>query len=198
MGLVLFFANYYRLTGNKVYERTADELMDQVIQDLNKNLPIGFGNGLMGIGWGVEYLIQNGYIEGDSLEVCEEMDIKLLELNPTRFTDISLEEGLEGILHYVLAHTKGVMESHGRLPFDKLWYESLYQAMISIRKRDDISPEMRKLSETYCNFLEGKGLDYALQILPYAGSEITSRNVTKSKLGLRSGIAGFILNKASL
>lgn len=190
MGLVLFFARYYRLTGNKIYERTADELMDQVIEGIHKELPIGLAKGLAGIGWGIEYLIQNGYLEGDSLDVCEEIDRRLLEINPERMTDLSLENGIEGILHYVMAHVCGVMKTHGRLPFEKPWCESLYRAVYN----HDLSPEMEVMAKKYCDFLAGRALDYTMQIFPYAGAAITARNLAKSPLGLRNGLAGYLLN----
>ena len=56
----------------------------------------------------MEYLIQNRLVEGDSLEVCKEFDERIVRENVRRMTDLSLETGLEGLLHYITAHLQGV------------------------------------------------------------------------------------------
>lgn len=51
-------------------------MLEEVIQELHSDLPIRFSDGLCGIGWGVEYLIQNAFIAGDSDEILEDLDQK--------------------------------------------------------------------------------------------------------------------------
>ena len=63
IGIVIFFAHYHKLTNNPVFEDAADELMDELMKGLHKELSIDFGSGLSGIGWGIEYLIQNELVE---------------------------------------------------------------------------------------------------------------------------------------
>lgn len=96
MGIVLFFFHYARYTGRVLYEDFAGEMLEEVIQELHSDLPIRFSDGLCGIGWGVEYLIQNAFIEGDSDEILEDLDQKIMEWDPRRATDLSFESGLEG------------------------------------------------------------------------------------------------------
>ena len=78
MGLILFFVHFHKHTNCQIYNNTADELMDELLKEIHNALPVTFSKGLSGIGWGVEYLIQNGFINDDSLEVCKEMDNKIM------------------------------------------------------------------------------------------------------------------------
>ena len=105
MGLILFFAYYYKHTSLQIYEDTADDLMTEFNEEIKKQqFPVGFASGLSDIGWGIEYLIQNGFMEDDSLEICEALDKKIMEKDLRRMIDFSL--GLEGIIHSVLTQNK--------------------------------------------------------------------------------------------
>jgi hypothetical protein len=74
MGIAIFFYQYARYTGNKVYEDYAGELIDEIYEELYNGTPVGFSNGLMGIGWGIEYLVRNGYLEADTDEALAVID----------------------------------------------------------------------------------------------------------------------------
>lgn len=104
MGIVLAFYAYYRHTDCAAYGYFAGELLDKVLESLNKSVDITFCNGLTCIGWGIEYLIQEGFVDGRGVDICENIDQKIMESDPRRIFDLSLDQGLEGILHYVLIH----------------------------------------------------------------------------------------------
>ena len=70
MGVVLFFAHYARYTDSAIYDDFAGELLEEICENIPETLPINLETGLCGIGWGIEYLIQNGFMEGDSNEQC--------------------------------------------------------------------------------------------------------------------------------
>jgi len=88
MGIVLFFAHYARYTGNPLYEEYAGELMNEVYEGYHPNLPANFEYGLCGIGWGIEYLLQNGFMEGDADEILAEIDAHVMERDLRRITDL--------------------------------------------------------------------------------------------------------------
>jgi len=152
MGLVLFFAHYNRKVNNLVFEDTADELMDDIYHKIHTEMPIGFGSGLSGIGWGIEYLIQNGFVEGRSIEVCNEIDLRIMERAPLRITDYSLENGLCGILHYVLAHIKGCFGKESVLPFDGNYLSDLFTCAIKLTESNKISSELKEIAGKYVLF----------------------------------------------
>lgn len=74
MGIAIFFYHYARYTGNNVYETFAGELIDEIYEGINARSSIDFTDGLTGIGWGIEYLVQNGFIEADTDDVLEDID----------------------------------------------------------------------------------------------------------------------------
>jgi hypothetical protein len=74
MGIAIFFYQYADYTRNKLYEQYAAELVDEICAEISTETPIDFANGLTGIGWGVEYLVQKGFIKADTDEILEEID----------------------------------------------------------------------------------------------------------------------------
>lgn len=101
MGVVLFFAHYARYTDQAIYDDFAGELLEEISENIPETLPINLETGLCGIGWGIEYLIQNGFMEGDSNEILTEIDKKVMERDLRRMKDLSLETGLMGISCYI-------------------------------------------------------------------------------------------------
>lgn len=115
MGGVLFFLLYARYTGITVYEQYAEILMEDIYREINEVTPIDFATGLCGIGWGMEFLIQNKLIIGDSDEILADIDNKIMEHSPLRIKDYSMEKGLGGILFYVNTRIKSYER---KMPFD--------------------------------------------------------------------------------
>lgn len=103
MGISICFFHLARQTGNQIYEDYAGELIEEIYEEITINTPVDFENGLAGIGWGIEYLVQNGFIEADTDEVLEEFDKKIFkELIYNTPRDIGLLYGLVGIGAYFL------------------------------------------------------------------------------------------------
>lgn len=74
MGIAIFFYNYARCTDNKIFEDYAGELIDEIYEEINTNTHADFANGLTGIGWGIEYLVKNKFLEADTDEALAEID----------------------------------------------------------------------------------------------------------------------------
>ena len=74
LGVALFLFQYSRLSNNSFYEELASTLIDEAFDSIETVNTIDFDKGLTGIGWGIEYLIQNGFVDGDSNEILEELD----------------------------------------------------------------------------------------------------------------------------
>ena len=107
MGITLVLSEYERARKRRPIKTAINFLLDNILYNLHKNMPLDFANGLTGIGWGVEYLIQKGFQKGVGVEICEAIDAKLMEVNLRRVHDLSLETGIEGWLHYIMAHVQG-------------------------------------------------------------------------------------------
>jgi hypothetical protein len=74
MGIAIFFYHYSRYTNNKIYEDYAGELVDEIYEEINTSTPVNFENGLTGIGWGIEYLVKNKFVQADTDEALAEID----------------------------------------------------------------------------------------------------------------------------
>lgn len=127
MGMSIFFFYYSRHTNNSIYANFAGELLDNVCANLSYNTPITFVDGLCGIGWGIELLKKNKFIEADTDSILLEVDEKIMERDVLRVKDYSLETGLKGILAFVQSrlHSERTKENK-HIPFDTLYLSNLY------------------------------------------------------------------------
>jgi hypothetical protein len=117
MGISICFFHLARQTGNQIYEDYAGELIDEIYEEITINTPVDFENGLAGIGWGIEYLVQNGFIEADTDEVLEEFDNRIFkELIYNTPKEIGLLNGLVGIGAYFLKRIKNKSSSDEKIP----------------------------------------------------------------------------------
>ena len=76
MGIVLFLYHYAQLVNNGVIMEFADELLNEIIDEMHDDLPFDFANGYCGIGWTIEYLLDNHFIESNSNEILMDIDKK--------------------------------------------------------------------------------------------------------------------------
>ena len=102
MGIAIFFYNYARCTGNKIFEDYAGELIDEIYEEINLNTPVNFANGLTGIGWGIVYLAKSKFLEADTDEILEDIDKKVYQKIQIEFD----YNELQGFLLYQLARFK--------------------------------------------------------------------------------------------
>ncbi len=118
MGIIIFFFHLSRYTGKKIFEDFAGEMIDEIYKEIHDHYPSDFENGLSGIAWGMEYLIQNQFVEADSNEVLEDLDNMIFEWDIRKVCDLSLETGLEGIARYVISRCIGKTEEQISIPRD--------------------------------------------------------------------------------
>ena len=130
MGIAIFFFHYSRYSNNNTYTEFAWDLIEDIYKNIHNGLPVNFENGLCGTGWGIEYLVQHKFIEGDTGEVLEDLDRLVMERDPRRITDLSFEKGLGGIHYYVSVHTHSPFCPV--TAFDPVYSEELQQAAKSL------------------------------------------------------------------
>ena len=75
MGLVLYFFYLGKVENNELFTRFAEKLLDNVIESIPERILIDFEEGITGIGWAIENLIQNGFIDSDADEVLVNFDL---------------------------------------------------------------------------------------------------------------------------
>ena len=178
MGIALVLAHYARCSRKKKIEHAADFLVENVMNQLTTTVSIDFANGLSGIGWGIEYLIQNNYMKGCGADILQDLDERIMQVDVTRIKDWSLEKGLLGILHYVLYHLQGANKSELRV-FDKPYLAS----WLSILKdNEDLHKLLQKWLDKEKDFYKSD-----LHIFIKQQSRVDTK-----KLSLGNGLAGKI------
>jgi hypothetical protein len=185
MGIVLVLSEYARARKLRPLKTAINFLLDQVLENLSTEMPLDFANGLTGIGWGVEYLLQNKFQRGQGADICAAIDQKLMQQNILRQTDLSLEKGLEGWLHYIVAHLQGAQRS-GRQVFDAKYLQDCAQVCRHILQQDG-SSSLHDLCETFMAMVQGQPADYQFDL-----AHLTDQHpkLNTSELGLRKGLAG--------
>ncbi len=121
MGIVLFFAHLSRFTENIIYDNYASDLLDEICANLHKRYPVDFEDGLCGIGWGIEYLAQNGFMEIDTDDILSEIDKKIMEYDPRRITKGGIMRGLEGLSFYIQTRLTSPCRNQTKIPFDEIY-----------------------------------------------------------------------------
>lgn len=195
MGVLLALVEYQKRHPHKVYEDFIDELIDHVWAKMHNELPIGFAKGLSGIGWGIEFLIHHEIIEGTGIDLCYEIDEKIMAADPQRISDVSMESGLEGILHYALIHIQNALLQGGDLPFDSRYLHDLYQAVCNLDSRN-ISNELQSYIAMYADFYLNKkepALSFSLRPLASGCAIADTDSLKDCPLALKGGLAGLLL-----
>lgn len=193
MGVALTMSEYSRHVNNEIYFDVASYLLDNIMEKINENLIFSFASGLSGIGWGVEYLIQNGFVEGEGVEICEEIDQKIMKTDPRRIVDMSLDTGFEGILHYVVYHLQGAFKQNIRLPFDERYLSDLYAVCKLLKEQKN---DINMLLDIYIDFYTTRTIKgYNMLITDFVTAESTglSEKLSSYPLGLKDGLAGKLL-----
>ena len=75
MGLIIYLYSLYQYTQDVGYKEYAERLLDILLEkELFRDTILTFEDGLCGISFGLEYLIQKSYIDGDINKLSKEID----------------------------------------------------------------------------------------------------------------------------
>jgi glycosyltransferase involved in cell wall biosynthesis len=136
LGIVIFLFHYSRYSNNDIYSQFAEKILDDILDNINKNMSFDFHDGLLGIGWGIEYLYQNGFIQGDTNEILEEIDIKVNNIGIESVDDLSFNNGLGGIMCYILSRLYTIEKENKPNPFKLDFLSMLYKKVKCILEDD--------------------------------------------------------------
>lgn len=175
MGIVISLCHYARFKQKTIYDDFAGELLDEVCSSINAGTSADFENGLSGIGWGIEYLLQNQFMEGDSNMVLRNINEHIMKYDVRRIKDESDKEGVNGIYYYVSKHLNSPCRDHSFSTFDDLYVHEL-----AGRITNRTIPEDKDL------------------LLSIIGNLPSGSNILEWSLGLEKGCAGYILEKVLL
>ena len=107
MGISIFFYKYGRYLDNKIYTDFAGELIDEIYEEIAINTPLNFANGLTGIGWGIEYLVKNRFVDADTDEALADIDNTVYRNMLNSPLLLENENDLFGYGHYCLSRLRG-------------------------------------------------------------------------------------------
>lgn len=106
-GLMAKCLCYYissRATGDPRHTRQAKKLLSRVQQEIPMVEELGFGDGLAGIGWAVEWLVREGFVDANTDEVLGDIDDTIYtSVVYSKTSGLSLDSGSTGKAFYFLA-----------------------------------------------------------------------------------------------
>lgn len=177
MGVVLVLAHYGRVRNKRFLTHIANILLEKITTRINAAMPIGLSTGLSGIGWGIEYLIQNKYIHGNSSIILYNINNQIMQTDILRVQDNGLDNGLLGVLHYIALHCQK-QQSVNAISFDE-------QYLINVKKRAASSESAECQSLIKC--IENRAC-----YQPRLESFINTASLTTDSISLNNGIAGML------
>lgn len=102
MGRAVAYFHQFRRTGEAEWEEKGEVLLDEIMGNCSPELSVTYGSGLCGIGVGIEYLIQEGFVEGDGDEILCEVDYLVYNvINGRALTGLTIEDGICGLAYYL-------------------------------------------------------------------------------------------------
>lgn len=193
LGCILTLYDYSVYSGDELYSTIADDLLLSNYSFLPSNLEYGLENGLLGIGWGLSYLIYKGHICCID-DLFEEIDKFVIQNDTTRIRDFSIENGLRGLIHYILSRISIFKFGKGVYPFDSLFLDNLYSVII--RKLKEEYPVVGTEYNLYRKFYEEGIVDYKFGLDCFIeGVLMSDIELASYPLGIKQGLCGVLLNK---
>lgn len=89
-GIAIFLYNYSRIKKLEIYSNYADKLIDKVYKKIDTCSQFGFEKGIIGIAWGIEYLIRHQFVDGNADEILEQVDTIVYKYKSGSIFDIGL------------------------------------------------------------------------------------------------------------
>ncbi len=80
MGICICYYHLAHKTGDKAYEHFAEKLLDEVYSKVPKTNILDIDSGLSGIGWGINYLIKNNFVQGNVNHVLRDIDDQIFSV----------------------------------------------------------------------------------------------------------------------
>ena len=191
LGITIAFFEWGNYWHNSIFSDYAIELKNSLPNKIDNNIPLDFAIGLCGFGWGIEYLAQHQFVDSNSTGVCANIDQKIMAMDMRRITDLSLENGLEGFLHYILIRLNGAKIRESSIPFDHIFLKDTYNRLQSLPEEDDLHG-LCNLKQIFITYMDTSSLSYKPEISSFINNlAINSESdILSAKLGLTDGLAG--------
>lgn len=121
MGICIFFFHLAKRTEEKIYQDFAETMIKEICGEIYLALSPNFGWGIPGIGWGLEYILQNNLIQVDAKDVLKEFDTIVSGYLSDIGTKPDAIAPLLGFAVYFLQRTKNKVSSgQGKENFQRM------------------------------------------------------------------------------
>lgn len=193
LGISIALFEYGKYSNVQLYIEFAEELLDNFLSKITIGRSIDLSHGWCGIGWGIEYLIQREFINFDSNAICEDIDNIIMSFDIKRITDLTLETGIEGILHYLLARIIGSQSQNNLIPYDLEYLERVNERLICIPP-SAISEDLSILIGDFNLFMDTGVCNYKTDLFKLVKfADFRKQDILHGNLGLYQGLAGNLL-----
>lgn len=101
MGKVLSLYRMYSETDDIEWEKQAEELLEEVLSQCSNIISLSYRSGLLGVGTGVEWLFQQGFLCGNRDIILEDIDIlAMTAIIKRQIPNVDKIDGLIGLVSY--------------------------------------------------------------------------------------------------
>lgn len=157
MEMIIFLFHYSRVANNhELYRFEAEKKLESILANIEPDIHYGLSSGICGIGWGIEYLHQKGFVEGDTNEILEDFDKKIVEINPKRIVNLNRDYGLGGIVLYLLARLYTIEKENKTNPFDKEYLKCVYNRICNVIELRTTTCDRINIFLDFVNYYEHK------------------------------------------
>jgi hypothetical protein len=115
-GIAIFFFHVYNYTLDETLEERGFQLLTEIQPLIHEHFPLDYSTGLSGIGAGIEYLCRNGLVKGDSNEILEDFDKRILQtVTYIPHRKFHIPNGLCGLGKYLICRKISQQEKYSRI-----------------------------------------------------------------------------------
>jgi hypothetical protein len=186
----LFFAHFAKLYNDEIADEVVSEIIDSIFASVGNIHELNIPNGVCGVGWGVEYLIQNQLMDGDTDDILADLDRLIFRQD---IDAVASSLYFSDILKYVTVRLTSCCGESKNLPFPRDYLSELYHAAKMQASIADYA--VNNYSGIIGEILEkGRFRQEPIKLTPEMTWQASIANFPVVLLGLHNGISGLGIN----
>lgn len=190
-GIALAFY-MYGSKHNKALFSIADALLKDIENTLYVDDLFPFGEGLSGVGWGIDYMLINAYAPKDNLIISKNIAELVVQYSLDRLLTNISDIQISYFIEYVLIHIKSCY-SQKKYPFDKKFLSELFSFLTN---NSYASSKLNNLIKVYVDYyIEGTIPSEIFNInnIMTEVIEFDNKDILLYPLGVKEGLSNYLL-----
>ena len=168
-GIAIFFFHYAQYTDNMLFADYAINLIGEIQNQIHVNSPADYEKGIAGIGVGINYLIQNNFLDADS-QIFEDFDDRMYRaVMYDPWQDFSLYDGLTG--------------------YGRYWISQLRYQTTSLQARECLLRIVGLIEERYSDILDNEQSDVYCFLLDLSSNYTNLHELFGFDVGARHALS---------